>query len=78
MWSFRLLGMLSFASTVYVGLALMQITPPFDFDDADLLAGAATFAICGLLLLQVGLTLKDLGCGHQRDLDANADEARRY
>ena len=63
MWGLRLPAVLTFAFTVYLGLALMQITPPFDFDELDALGGLAILAICGLFVVQVRLSLKDFRKG---------------
>ena len=63
MWGLRLPALLTLASTAYLGLTLMQISPAFDFDELDALGGLAIFAICGLLVVQVRLTLKDFRKG---------------
>jgi hypothetical protein len=58
-WVFCLLATLYLVFAAYIGLTALEIAPSYGLGEIDLLYGTAAFVICGLLLLQISLTLKD-------------------
>jgi len=51
---------LLFISATAIGLAAIQGTPPSHVEVSACLLGIAAVVICGLLVLQIVLTVKDL------------------
>ena len=58
-WLLRLSPMLYLVFVACIGLIAIEIAPSFGLGEIDILYGVAAFVICGLLILQIALTLKD-------------------
>jgi hypothetical protein len=59
-WLVPALALLCFASAVSAGLIVLNYSSVSEMGDIQLLAGTAFFVICGLLLLNIVLALKDI------------------